>query len=133
MGIGPFPDGKYISDAVPVLFQRGHYNKKVKAVISGNMAAEGLGMTTDVSTLEDFGTLVRRLVPEASNFTIKNLRALYPYPDSQLQMAANDWTTDVVFACNARAIAKAYANKTQRYVFSVPPATHGLDSSCMLL
>ncbi|KAF7585559.1 hypothetical protein BBP40_010651 [Aspergillus hancockii] len=129
IGVGPFPDGKYISDAVPVLLQQGRYNKKVKAVMSGNMAAEGLGTSADVSTLEDFGALVRRLVPGVSNFTIKNIRAMYPYPDSQFQRVADDWTTDVVFACNARAVAKAYGNRAQRYVFSVPPATHGLDSS----
>ncbi|KAE8330678.1 Alpha/Beta hydrolase protein [Aspergillus sergii] len=127
IGIGPFPDGKYLLDAVPVMLQQGRYHKNIQAVMSGNMAAEGLGMTPDISTYEDFATLVRRLVPGASNATVQHIRDMYPYPDSQLQLVANSWTTDVVFACNARAVAKAYGNRTQRYLFSVPPATHGLD------
>ncbi|KNG83713.1 putative carboxyl ester lipase, zebrafish [Aspergillus nomiae NRRL 13137] len=128
IGIGPFPDGKYLLDAVPVMLQQGRYHKNIKAVMSGNMAAEGFGMTTDVSTYEDFATLVRRLVPEATNATVGHIRDMYPFPDSQIQLAANSWTTDAVFACNARAVAKAYGNRTQRYLFSVPPAIHGLDS-----
>ncbi|KAB8224951.1 Alpha/Beta hydrolase protein [Aspergillus novoparasiticus] len=131
IGIGPFPDGKYLLDAVPIMLQQGRYHKNIQAVMSGNMAAEGLGMTPDISTYEDFATLVRRLVPGASNATVQHIRDMYPYPDSQLQLVANSWTTDVVFACNARAVAKAYGNRTQRYLFSVPPATHGLDLSCM--
>ncbi|OGM45680.1 putative carboxyl ester lipase [Aspergillus bombycis] len=128
IGIGPFPDGKYLLDAVPVMLQQGRYHKNIKAVMSGNMAAEGFGMTTDVSTYEDFATLVRRLVPGASNATVRHIRDMYPFPDSQIQLVANSWTTDAVFACNARAVAKAYGNRTQRYLFSVPPAIHGLDS-----
>ncbi|KAB8233433.1 Alpha/Beta hydrolase protein [Aspergillus alliaceus] len=127
IGIGPLPDGKHLSDAVPILLQQGHFNKGVKAVVSGNMAAEGTGITPDVSTPEDFARLIRLLVPGANNGTIQRIRDMYPYPDSQLQRAADAWTTDVVFACNARAVAKVYGNKTQRYVFSVPPARHGQD------
>ncbi|PIG87229.1 carboxyl ester lipase [Aspergillus arachidicola] len=129
IGIGPFPDGEYLLDAVPIMLQQGRYHKNIQAVMSGNTAAEGLGITPDISTYEDFATLVRRLVPGASNATVQHIRDMYPYPDSQLQLVANSWTTDAVFACNARAVAKAYGNRTQRYLFSVPPATHGLDLS----
>ncbi|RMZ45496.1 carboxyl ester lipase [Aspergillus flavus] len=127
IGIGPFPDGKYLLDTVPIMLQQGRYHKNIQAVMSGNMAAEGLGLTPEISTYEGFATLVRRLVPGASNATVQHIRDMYPYPDSQLQLVANSWTTDIVFACNARAVAKAYGNRTQRYLFSVPPATHGLD------
>ncbi|KAE8368864.1 Alpha/Beta hydrolase protein [Aspergillus caelatus] len=120
IGIGPFPDGKYLLDAVPVMLQQGHYHKNVQAVMSGNMAAEGFGMTSEVSTYKDFATLVRRLVPGASNSTVQHIRDMYPYPDSQLQLVANTWTTDVVFACNARAVAKAYGNRTQREGVGLP-------------
>lgn len=130
IGLGPFPDGGYLPDAMTVLFSEGRFNKQVRSVISGNMAAEGLGLTPEVEKESDFAQLVRRLIPGASNSTIQRIRALYPYPGTQMQQVANDWTTDVAFGCNAHAIAKAYANITQRYVFSVPPATHGLDLSC---
>ncbi|GMF73502.1 unnamed protein product [Aspergillus oryzae] len=114
IGIGPFPDGKYLLDAVPIMLQQGRYHKNIQAVMSGNMAAEGLGLTPEISTYEGFATLVRRLVPGASNATVQHIRDMYPYPDSQLQLVANSWTTDIVFACNARAVAKAYGNRTQR-------------------
>ncbi|KAE8151623.1 Alpha/Beta hydrolase protein [Aspergillus avenaceus] len=128
IGLGPVPDGKYITDAATVLLQQGRFNKNIKAVISGNTAAEGFGMTGDVSTLDDFARMVRGLVPGASNATVRRIRQMYPYPDSQMQTVAEAWTTDVVYACNLRAVASAYGNRTHRYVFSVPPANHGLDS-----
>lgn len=131
IGLGPFPDGGYLPDAMTVLFMKGRFNQQVKSVISGNMAAEGLGLTSEVEKRSEFTQLVRRLVPGASETTIRRIRALYPYPDTQYQQVANDWTTDVAFGCNAQAIAQAYANITRRYVFSVPPATHGLDLNCM--
>ena len=130
IGLGPFPDGQFIPDAMTTLFNKGRFNNQVRSVISGNMAAEGLGTTPDVRTMDEFATLVRRLLPGANNATVQRIRELYPYPNSQLQNVAADWTTDVAFGCNSQAIANVYANKTRRYVFSVPPATHGLDLNC---
>ncbi|KAE8381133.1 Alpha/Beta hydrolase protein [Aspergillus bertholletiae] len=120
IGIGPFPDGQYLLDAVPILLQQGRYHKNVTAVMAGNTAAEGFGMTADVSTYEDFATLVHRLVPGASNTTVQHIRDMYPYPDSQLQLVANSWTTDAVFACNARAVANAYGKRAQREGVDLP-------------
>ncbi|KAL2869050.1 Alpha/Beta hydrolase protein [Aspergillus lucknowensis] len=127
IGLGPFPDGHFIPDAMTALFEEGRFNKQVRSVISGNMAAEGLQTTPDVSTAAEFATLVRRLLPGATDRTVQRIRDLYPYPDSEIQAVAVDWTTDAVFACNAQAAARAYADRGHRYVFSVPPATHGLD------
>lgn len=131
IGLGPVPDGSYIPDAPTVLFNKGLYNRQVKSMVSGNMAAEGVGLTPDVKSESHFAQLIRLLVPGASNHTVQHIRAMYPYPDSQLQAVADSWTTDVAFACNAQAAAKAYAQKTQRYVFSVLPAVHALDLTCM--
>lgn len=130
IGLGPFPDGEYLPDSMTTLFAEGRFNKNVKAVISGNMAEEGLFTTPDIENKHEFTQLVRRFVPGASNATVQRIRALYPYPDSQIQQVAKDWTTDAVWACNSQAIADAYAGITRRYVFSVPPASHGLDLNC---
>ncbi|KAA8645634.1 hypothetical protein EYZ11_003494 [Aspergillus tanneri] len=127
MGIGAFADREYIPDAMTVLFHQGRYNKNVKAVLVGNMATEGANTTPDITTHEEFAAFVRGFVTGASDDTINRIRDLYPYPDSQIQTVAENWITDIVYACNAQAISKAYARTAQRYVFSVPPATHGMD------
>ncbi|KAE8151363.1 carboxyl ester lipase [Aspergillus avenaceus] len=131
VGFGPLPDGEYIPDAMTVLFNQGRYNKDIKAVVSGNMAAEGFATTPDIYTPEELNALIRKVLPGGSNATVQRIRDLYPYSDSQVQKIAQDWTTDSVWACNSQAIANAYANKTQRYVFSVPPASHGMDVNYM--
>ncbi|PLN79067.1 Alpha/Beta hydrolase protein [Aspergillus taichungensis] len=127
IGFGPIPDGEYIPDALTVLFSLRRVNPRVKAVVVGNTADEGLGTTPDITNFAEFAELVRRAIPDASKETVQRIRTLYPQPDSKIQDVANDWTTDVVQGCNAQGLAKAYASKAQRYVFSVPPATHSLD------
>lgn len=39
-GFGPVPDGTSIPDMPLVSFKKGHYNKRLKSIISGNMANE---------------------------------------------------------------------------------------------
>lgn len=39
-GFGPVPDAKSIPDMLTILFQQGHYHRKLKALIVGNMADE---------------------------------------------------------------------------------------------
>lgn len=130
IGFGPIPDGEYIPDALPVLFSQRRVNPHVKAVVVGNTADEGLETTTDIKKPAEFFELVRRTIPNASKETVQRIRALYPQPDSKIQDVANDWTTDAVYGCNVQGLATAYANKTQRYVFSVPPAIHSSDLNC---
>ncbi|KAH7013775.1 carboxylesterase [Ilyonectria destructans] len=40
-----------------------------------------------------------------------------------------DWTTDVIFGCNAYSITRALPFRTYRYIVSAPPATHAYDLS----
>ncbi|KAJ5115330.1 hypothetical protein NUU61_001089 [Penicillium alfredii] len=127
IGLGPFPDGEYITDASMVLFRHGKFNPQVRAVIVGNTADEGLATTPDIRSPAEFAKLVRMALPGANDSSVQTIREMYPYPDSWIDRVAQDWTTDSTHACNARAIARAYAEKAQRYVFSVPPATHFLD------
>lgn len=80
-----------------------------------------------------FARLVRATLPGASDETVAGLRALYPASYADPAQLAWDWITDVNFACTAYHVAGAFADRTRRYVFSVPPAVHGMDAFCKLL
>ena len=97
------------------------------------MANEEMGMTPDTDMPSAFPELVRKTIPNADNATINHIQSLYEYPVDLPQKLAWNWATDMTFACNAYHTAKAYENKAQRYVMSIPPATHGLDQNCMRL
>ncbi|OJD14759.1 hypothetical protein AJ78_04933 [Emergomyces pasteurianus Ep9510] len=128
-GFTPIVDGEYIKDLPPALLARGSYNRNMKRVVVGNMANEGMGLSLDVGMPDSFPALVRKTMPYADNDTIKRIQSMYTYPAEQPEKLSWDWTTDMSFACNAYFTAKAYKNKAQRYIMTVPPATHGLDQS----
>jgi hypothetical protein len=77
-----------------------------------------------------FPGLVRRQIPNVSNEAIATIEARYPYPPDMPERLAIDWTTDIVFACNAFNVARAYGDRGRRLLFSVPPASHGSDVPC---
>jgi len=77
-----------------------------------------------------FPSLVRKILTSASNETVAGIEATYNSSLSEPAQLAWDWTTDVIFACNAYNIANAYENRTRRYILSTPPATHGMDLNC---
>jgi hypothetical protein len=79
-----------------------------------------------------FPELVRANIPNVSDHKIAELQALYDVPSNLPEKLAWDFVTDIVFGCNALAIAGAYEETARRFIFSVPPATHGLDLSCKL-
>lgn len=74
--------------------------------------------------------MVRQILSSESSETVAEIQSHYDFAGNPAKLAW-DWTTDVIFACNAANIAAAYANKTRRYIFSVPPAVHGQDGFCM--
>ena len=78
-----------------------------------------------------FPELVRANIPNVSNESIAKLQSLYTYPPQLPEQLAWDYVTDIVFGCSASNIAAAYVNRAKRFVFSVPPAFHGADLSCM--
>lgn len=129
LGFGPAPDGKTIPDLPLALLKKGQFHKDIDRLILGSMAYEGNGTSHDTDMPEDFKFLVRQILPTASDATIKTLQD--EYYDPQLPpKTAWDWTTDVVFACNAYNLANALPAKSSRYIMSTPPATHGQDLFC---
>ncbi|PGH06545.1 hypothetical protein AJ79_06484 [Helicocarpus griseus UAMH5409] len=126
-GFTPVVDGKYIEDLLPVLLQRGKYNRRIKKLAASNMAHDGALMVPLEGMPEIFPEYVRGTIPNASNETIERIRSLYSYPPELPIKLGWDWATDVVFACNAYLTAKAYANRSQRHVMSMSPAAHGQD------
>ena len=89
-----------------------------------------MGLSSDEGMPEAFGELVRRVLPTATNETIANIQSNYDFGDTPEKLAW-DWTMDMAFSCNAANVAAAFKDSARRYIFSVPPATHGQDLMCM--
>ncbi|KAH6630678.1 Alpha/Beta hydrolase protein [Chaetomium sp. MPI-SDFR-AT-0129] len=126
LGFGPAPDGTRIPDIPSALIQRGVVNHDLKGLVLGSMASEGQTTSSDEGMPDAFGALARRTLPNASNETVQEVLDLYYTPGLEPQLAW-DWTTDVVFACNAFNLARGLPGKARRYIMSTPPATHGQD------
>ena len=89
-----------------------------------------MGISHDTGLPEYFPTMVRQILSNASDATIADIMSHYDFPADNPAKLAWDWTTDVIFACNAANIASAYKHCASRYIFSVPPAVHGQDMYC---
>ncbi|KAH9984344.1 Alpha/Beta hydrolase protein [Xylariaceae sp. FL0662B] len=125
LGFGPAPDDKEFRDIPLALLQRGSFHKEIDELILGNMVNEGMGLSDDYDMPARFPVVVRMLMPTASNETIADIQSNYqPLVPNQL---AWDWTTDVIFACNAYNLATALPKKSKRYIMSQPPGIHGQD------
>ena len=131
LGFTPVVDGEYIQDLPYVLYKEGRYHKEVEQVISGNLINEGTTTAPEDPMPDYFPEYVRAVAPGVNDTTIELIQSLYEYPPDMPERLAWDFTTDMVFACNAYNAAKAYSCDAQRYTMSIPPATHGLDQSCM--
>ncbi|CAM1506186.1 Fc.00g058270.m01.CDS01 [Cosmosporella sp. VM-42] len=125
-GFGPVPDGKYIPDIPETLFRDGRYHKELKGLIVGNMALEGKGTSHDTGLPEYFPTMVRQILQNASSDTVTEIQSQYHWGSNPAKLAW-DWTTDILFACNAYNFARAFPFRAYRYIMSIPPATHGFD------
>ncbi|KEF60966.1 uncharacterized protein A1O9_02530 [Exophiala aquamarina CBS 119918] len=128
IGFGPIVDGDFVPDlpvGIPTLSKS---LGRLKAIISANMANEGAITSSGRGMPEGFPSLVRRILPSATDETIARIQALYQWPDAAPEQLAWQWTADAVFVCHSIAIAEALETSTRRYVMSIPPAYHGLDS-----
>jgi hypothetical protein len=90
-----------------------------------------MGLSDDEGMPERFPILAREIMTTASNETIAAIESKYDYSTNPAKLAW-DWTTDAIFACNAYNLARTYANKTHRYIMSIPPATHAQGILCKL-
>jgi hypothetical protein len=131
LGFTPIVDGEYIQDQPYILYKEGRYHKEIEQVISGNLVNEGVSTAPKDPMPESFPEYVRFVVPGANDSTVDLIQSLYDYPPDTPQRLSWDWTTDILFACNAYNVAKAYGCDTRRYTVSVPPAIHGNDVYCM--
>lgn len=133
LGFGPAPDGRTVLDIPLREFQRGAINTRgLKRLMVSNMANEGLGTSREDGFPEYFAVLARRILPGASDETVAALQERYWHPEEPGRLG-RDWTTDVIWACNAYNIANALAGRTKRYVMSAAPAYHGQDMLCKSL
>lgn len=95
----------------------------------GLMDTQGMGLSDDKNMPAAFPRLAREILTTASNETIDALESMYTNLSEPAELAW-DWTTDVIFACNAYNLAGAYSDRAKRYIMTLPPATHGEDLMC---
>lgn len=93
------------------------------------MQNEASTLSSDTDMPAAFPSLVRKVLPGASNATLAQIQSLYSWPTGFPQQLAWDWTGDEVFFCPALSLAETYADRTYRYIMSVPPAVHAQDLS----
>lgn len=93
---------------------------------------QGMGTSSDTNMPQAFPDLVRKVLPTANNATIAAIQAHFPYPPGLPEELAWDWTTAIIFECNAYNLATAFKDRTRRYIMSISPATHGEDMLCKL-
>ncbi|OAA51225.1 Carboxylesterase, type B [Beauveria brongniartii RCEF 3172] len=108
IGFGLAPDGKDFSDIPSQLLLDGKMNCGLKRLIVGSMANEGRYVSSD----DD--------MPAA----FPGLAHYRPRVPAQL---AWDWTTDVVFACQAYNLANALPDRTNFFINSIGSGAHGQD------
>jgi carboxylesterase type B len=131
IGFAVMPDGKDLPDIPLQIFRDGKVNKGLKRVIVGSMANEGLTTSSDADMPARFPSLVRRMLPNASDETIAKIQTQY-HPKVPEQLAW-DWVTDVVYACQSYNLANGLADRARLFMNSFPPAFHGQDISCKLI
>jgi carboxylesterase type B len=83
-------------------------------------------------TINDFNGYLTSLVPNITSASQEAVRALYldPASDGSIYDRTIALISDIIFTCNAQVIASSYAahnNNAYRYIFAVPPASHGQD------
>ncbi|KAJ4301240.1 hypothetical protein N0V90_003331 [Kalmusia sp. IMI 367209] len=96
-GFAPTVDGELVSNLPVEAFSKGKFNKGIKKLVIGNMAFEGLGLSSDYGMPSRFPDLVRANIPNASNESIATLQSMYSYQTSLPEKLAWDYVTDVVF------------------------------------
>lgn len=82
-------------------------------------------------TDETFDGSVLSFYPNVSDHesVLRRITELYPKggsPTKEWQRNI-EFFSDVIFNCNAQALAQAFKKKAYRYIFNVPPAYHGQD------
>lgn len=132
---GPVVDGKFVPRLPGELFLTGQFDRSLNLMI-GHMADEGLLFSSPyIQDNADFAAYVGTLIPSADAKTVDYItEALYPpvFDGSHgytSQILRNDLLlSEFCFTCNTRFMDLAYGNKTFSYLFSVPPALHGVDN-----
>ncbi|KAF2741918.1 alpha/beta-hydrolase [Sporormia fimetaria CBS 119925] len=130
---GPVVDGTFAPQQPGQLLAQGRFDKNVSVMV-GHNTNEGPYFTPPyIRTNEDFRASLRNAFPYIPEPSLDYIAEdLYPPPVQgglyQTQFERSSFLIgEAIFTCNTYYLAKAYNNQTYNYLFSVPPAFHGLD------
>jgi carboxylesterase type B len=133
---GPVVDGNFVPQQPGQLLAQGRFDKNVRVMV-GHNTNEGVYFTPPyINSTERIQEQLRnsfKNIPSASLDYITD--TLYPavfdgsYPYTDDLTRANLIVTEAIFTCNTNYLSTATNNRTYSYLFAVPPALHGLDTS----
>ncbi|RPA98607.1 alpha/beta-hydrolase [Choiromyces venosus 120613-1] len=127
---GPAVDGDYVPDIPMRLLAQGRFHHELKSVFSSNVGFEaGMQFPSPDDVKEGmFDSILNGFYPLAPEALKRKALALYPYqgPGIPEWLRTSALWGDTVFNCNHVWLAKSF-QKSFRYVFNLPPATHGQD------
>ncbi|KAI9867824.1 MAG: hypothetical protein M1813_007646 [Trichoglossum hirsutum] len=131
---GPVVDGSFVPALPGKLLLQGAFDHSVKVMVGHNFN-EGLAFTEPTVTDDaKLAAYLKLQFPSAQPSVLQFIQnTLYPpvfdgsfgytNPTGRLDVAISEFS----FTCNANYFDRALNNKTFAYMFSVPPALHGLD------
>lgn len=133
---GPVVDGTFVPEMPGKLLLQGDYDHNIKVMV-GHNANEGLLFTSPASLNDSaYHTIIEDDFPDMPSNVAKYLTdVLYPpqyngsygYKNSVERLALS--VSDVVFQCNNDYFNQAFNGESYSYLFSIPPAFHGQDTS----
>lgn len=131
---GPAVDGVFSPQLPGQLLARGQTPKNLKLIL-GHNADEGLLFTPPSYNLSDvyFDYSLRQFLPTLNAWpSVVDYLTYSLYPNASFKNEVERFSllnSEAVFTCNTFYLDKAYGNKTWSYLFAIPPAIHGNDST----
>jgi carboxylesterase type B len=133
-GFGPSVDGDFIPDLAGKLFLHGRFDHDIKVMVSHNANEGNIFAAQNIASEFVFEAEIRLNFPYTAQSVLDDFfENIYPPDFSGAHGYYNEEerfiqaTADYAVVCNTYYIAKAYNNETYNYIFSMPPALHGLD------
>lgn len=131
---GPVVDGIFVPSLPGTLLWEGAFDRTVEVMV-GHNANEGLeftspNTTTEAGIINALNEAFPDMTPSAVRHVVNDLYppifdGRYGYTDSVGQ--ASLITSDAAFQCNTHYLNRAFDNRTDSYMFSIPPALHAQD------
>ncbi|KAH6989796.1 Alpha/Beta hydrolase protein [Ilyonectria sp. MPI-CAGE-AT-0026] len=131
---GPAVDGTFVPEPLSALLARGDFDQSVTALIDMNSHEGILFSDPTVGSSAAYSTYIRNMIPGISNASASHIEEVL-YPEvfdgsygytSQFERGLITFQ-ELFFTCNSPILCWGLQNRTDNYVFAVPPGVHAQD------